>query len=543
MNRFWSTKTIIERCEFVAAILLTLLLLGVHIIFYIHAGPLWRDEVSSLTLATKPTLSQFWKSLPLDPFPASYFLLLRGWSAIGFANHDVTLRGLGLLIGLSILAALWLTCYLIDKSPPLWPLALFAFNPLVLEGGDSLRPYGFGLIWIVLAFGFIWRIAAGEMWKRILIFAFIAALLSVQSLFTNALMLFAVGVSAAVVLIKANRWRDIWVIISIGAVAASSLLVYLPIIQSTRDWAKIIGNKNDIVGVLAVARDAILDAGTVGMWAWLALGAGLLLLLLLAFCRRLAVIADLKSDRATFGGATVLVCIVATVTFLCAAHYLVFPRYFLPVMAIIALSIHIFWSALPNRFLIRTIGLCLALLVCAASLKSLCQRANTRMTNCDQIAEIVEQRAVPDDLIIVTSFFYGISFQRYYHGDAPWLAVPQVSDFTLHRWDLLREAMAQPDPVPELVLRAEAVLRAGHKVFLVGKLGPSPPERPESFPPAPQTDFGWQMESYLAQWKSELTYWIEHHAVNGRDLSIQDAQPVNPLEGLGLFEVCGWRGD
>jgi hypothetical protein len=176
-------------------------------------------------------------------------------------------------------------------------------------------------------------------------------------------------------------------------------------------------------------------------------------------------------------------------------------------------------------------------------LTALYDGANTRMTNCDQIAASVQERATSDDLVIVTSFLYGISFQRYYHGQAPWLAVPQLSDFSLHRWDLLKQALAGPDPMPDLLARAEKVLRDGHKIFLVGKLGPAPPEQPQSFPPAPQTEFGWQMEPYLAQWKSELTFWIEHHAVHGNDLSIQDAQPINPLERLGLFEVSGWRGD
>ena len=86
---------------------------GFHIVFFLHAGPLWRDEISSLALATKPSFIEFWKSLPLDPFPATYFLVLREWSAIGFANNDLALRALGLLIGSAILVALWVSCYLI----------------------------------------------------------------------------------------------------------------------------------------------------------------------------------------------------------------------------------------------------------------------------------------------------------------------------------------------------------------------------------------------------------------------------------------------
>src|SRR5207237_7834622 len=161
--------------------------------------------------------------------------------------------------------------------------------------------------------------------------------------------------------------------------------------------------------------------------------------------------------------------------------------------------------------------------------------------NCDKIAIALDQRATSEDVIVVTSFLYGVSFQRYYHGEASWQTVPQVADFSLHRWDLLKAAMAQPDPVPDLLSRAETVLRNGHKLFLVGKLGPPPPEQPEPLPPAPQSEFGWQMEPYVQHWKAELTYWIEHHAIHGTELPVDDSHLVNPLERLGAFEVSGWR--
>ncbi len=136
MKRSWSGKTIFERGELALAIFMTLILIGFHVIFFLHAGPLWRDEISSLTLATKPSFAEFWRFLPFDPFPASYFLLLRSWHAIGLGESDLQLRVLGLLIGLSLIGAFWFSCYSIDKSPPLWPLALFALNPLTLEAGD-----------------------------------------------------------------------------------------------------------------------------------------------------------------------------------------------------------------------------------------------------------------------------------------------------------------------------------------------------------------------------------------------------------------------
>jgi hypothetical protein len=251
---------------------------------------------------------------------------------------------------------------------------------------------------------------------------------------------------------------------------------------------------------------------------------------------------QLQHDWLLFAGVTFLIAAVLMVGFLSAAHYLVFPRYFLPAMCVIGLCIHVFWHALPNRVSVRVVSLILAVLVSASSLARLSEQAHMRMTDCDQIANAIAKRATSDDLIIVSSFLYGVSFQRYYDGAAPWVAIPPVGDYSLHRWDLLKEAMAHPDPMPQLLSRAQSVLSSGHRIFLVGKLGPPPGQPPEQFAPAPQTEFGWHMEPYLAEWKAELAYWIEHHAVHGAPISIDNSQPVNPFEFLGGFEVSGWRG-
>ena len=534
-------STTLKRCEVVVAILLTLVLIVFHVVFLFHAGSLWRDEISSLALATKPTFSEFWQSLKFDPFPAIYFLVLRIWDAAGFGHSNLDLRCLGLFVGVSLIIALWLACYLIDKSPPLWPLTLFAFNPLALEAGDSLRPYGFGLIWIALAFGLIARITFGDRTKTIGVCALIAAVLSVQSNFTNALILFSIVTGSVVVILAKRTWSKIFLILGIGAAAAISLLPYLPILSATGDWSKILAGKNDVASVTTVARDAIASAGPIAEWIWLALFSAIIIVALFAALVRKSSDAGLARDRMVFATIVLLVAAVGTVGFLCAAKYLVFPRYFLGVFITGALCINLFWNALPNRTAIRALSLCLVLIVAVTSLRPLLEQARTRMTNVDKIAAALDQRAAAEDLIIVTSPLYGISLRRYYHGQASWMTLPPIEDLTLHRWDLMKQAMTQPDPVPNLVSRAKTVLQSGHKTFLVGKLGPAPSTEPESLPPAPESQFGWQLEAYTNQWKSELTYWFEHHALHGTNVTVDQDEFVNPLEQLGLFEISGLR--
>lgn len=529
-----------KRFEFAVAVLLTIGLIAAHLVFFVHAGPLWRDEISSLALATKPTLSEFWQSLRFDPFPVGYFFLLRIWNAIGLSQGDLQLRALGLLIGLGLLAAIWIASYAADKSAPLWPLALFGFNPLALETGDSLRPYGFGLIWIVLAFGLIARIAIGNPKKITIICGFVAAILSVQSNFTNALILFAIICGAALVLLKNRAWSKILLVLGIGATAAISLLPYLPIMKATTEWSKILANENHFWNVIAVARDAIASSGVVSEWVWVAIAAAVVVAVLVVLVRNRPTERS-DRDRIMFAAVVLFVAVAVTIGFLCAAKYLVFPRYFLAVIAISGLCLNNFWNAIPNRTAIRAVGLGLALIVTITSVRPLFALAQTRMTNCDQIAATLEQRAAAEDLIIMTSPLYGISFQRYYHGSASWVTLPPIEDLTLHRWDLIKQTIAKPDPVPELVARAQNVLQSGHRIFLVGKLGPAPATEPESLPPAPQSQFGWNMEAYTTQWKSELTYWFEHHALHGTNIPLDEKQLVNPLEQLGLFEVSGLR--
>jgi hypothetical protein len=106
MNRL---GRIARTIEFTVAGLLTLEVLILHFNVMQHVGPLWRDEISSLRVATMPTWGGLWSSLVYDPVPALFFGILRLWNWLFAGATDESLRYLGLLVGAGIVAAIWLT--------------------------------------------------------------------------------------------------------------------------------------------------------------------------------------------------------------------------------------------------------------------------------------------------------------------------------------------------------------------------------------------------------------------------------------------------
>src|SRR4029077_1661219 len=133
---------------------------------------------------------------------------------------------------------------------------------------------------------------------------------------------------------------------------------YLPIMKATSEWSQILANENDFVGVIAVARDAIATSGVVSEWTWVALMTVLICAGFVALIRNRPA-DDRMRGQVIFAAVVFFVAAAGTIGFLCAVKYLVFPRYFLAVLAVGALCVNIFWNAIPQQTTIRAMGLCL----------------------------------------------------------------------------------------------------------------------------------------------------------------------------------------
>ena len=442
----------------------TALVIYLHIVFGMHAGALWRDEVSSLEVATMRTFAELWSNLCFDSIPALFFLVLRVVAVVSTSLSDGALRVFGVSIGLLILGTIWLNARSLRLGFPLLSLALIGLNPMVIRYGDSIRAYGLGIILMLLALGAMFRLVESFTPGRAAI-AGLAAVLSVQCLYHNSVLLFAICLGAAAVAMRRRRIKETLVVLGIGGIAAASLLPYVPTFRRVHSWNFI---------WQAPFTPAELWR-TFGSWleitAWAVLFALVLVGGLWALVRRPASVNDeARADRTLFGFATLFIGTVSYGVFISVLGYLTQPWHYIAFLAFAATCFEMVLASIWTRevsFLVRG---AFALAIMSAGAYPAWEALQIRQTNVDIVAAQLQREAAPGDLILINRFHYGISFRRYYHGAANYETIPPIEDLRTHRGDLLKRQMMSSAPMAPVLQRMEDTLRSGHTIWLIGPL-------------------------------------------------------------------------
>lgn len=165
--------------------------------------------------------------------------------------------------------------------------------------------------------------------------------------------------------------------------------------------------------------------------------------------------------------------------------------------------------------------------------------ARGRQTNIDLIAAELRLHAKPNDLILVHPWYYGISFEWYYHGEAPWTTIPPLEDHRFHRYDLLKAKMQMENPIQPVLDRVASTLQSGHRIWLVGWI-PLDGNPPPDMRPAPNNQWGWFDEGYSQVWGDKTGYFIATHATHGAVVMAPSTNCVNQFENLPVVLVSGW---
>jgi hypothetical protein len=534
-----------KKLEWIAACLLTALALFLHVSRFQHAGGLWRDEAAAVGLATQPTLGEVYRTFPHEAFPLLFPLAIRTWAAVT-GGSDAALRAFGLLVGIGILGALWWNAWSLRRSPPLLSLALLGGSPALLQFGDAIRGYGLGTLFLLLAFGGLAAViggGAGVAAPGRRIGALLAALLAAHCLIPDWALLAALGLAAALSLLWLGRRRDAILVLGGGLAVALSLLPYAGPLLAAREWNAVVTSPSPVgpralLGGLAEVAGAPLPAVK---WVWL------LALALAALGGIRALVSrgpegEPGRGLALFGLLAILLGSAGCFAFLAVLRYDPRPWYYLPLLALLASAGDLLLAGLgssPGRRLAVAVGtLALGVLLFPPARGA----AVERQTNVDLVAGIVARAAAPGDLVLVNPWYNGISFARYYHGRAPWLTLPEITDHRFHRYDLLKARMASPRSIDDVEEALGATLAAGHRVWVVGGLHlPKPGRRPPVLPPAPGSRWGWFDVPYAVTWSQQTGVFLGEHATGVQAVDVPVSDSVSAYERLRLLVFDGWR--
>ena len=536
LRHFGEATPGLRHSNWIAAALVTLFATYLHVLFFLNAGGMWRDEAAFVHLSLLSSLSDVWQILGFDHCPILMPLAVRAWSATAsLGNTDPGLRVLGLYVGLFLLLTFWLASWIMRGGAPLLAVTLAGLNVTIIRAGDSLRGYGLGSALAVLTLAVIWRLASRPS-LTVFSCAVAAAVLSVQALYQNAFCVFAACCGGFVLCAVERRWRDTLPIFAVGAAAAVSLLPYIPLIIRAQDWYvlnKIGFRFSHAWKVFSVTTGSPLTGFT---WVWVALWIGALAAAIYVLFRRRDRLPN--QSLILFAGTSLVLAAAGYAFFLKLADFATHPWYYVPLMAFSAVCLDaIFFTAW--RWARPAAMIFTALTISATFLFEL-PVLKCRQTNVDLIAARLSTEVAASDYVIVHPWYCGVTFERYYKAAAPWTTLPPLEDHGVHRFDLFKAKIQTKDPIAPVIDGITSTLQSGNRVWLVGEMPLSEEPLPE-IRPAPNNPWGWFADDYSFYWGVQVTQFLSAHCQRSAVVIDPSKICVNPYEKLPVAVLTGWK--
>ena len=532
-----------------------------------NAGPLWRDETNTVNLAHMPSLGGIWHNMQFDSCPLLWPLLVRGCGMLGLTNGDMGIRILGLGMGLFFLTSLWLCQRWLGGRTPILSIALLGGLPAFIFVVGANRAYGLAGCLLVLSFGKIWRVLESPTKSRIFSAGFIC-LLFAQCVYYDVIFLGAMLAAGALVGIRRQQWKILWMMAGIGLVAAASLFIYSPIMHPSSEylsfWRSPFFDATTLwtgLGDALAARSSANPDGANGpqIWIWIALLlAGIIVAVIMQRTRvrqrSKPEVASKnanpdRSDLALFCVTSVVLGIIGYIGFLLKLQFFVQPWYYVEILILCAISLDgilsASWPALRPWGLARIGFLVMMMILNAVPAWA---EAHTRRSNLDVVAAFLSHNASVGDLIVVQEAWEGITFNRYYRGQAQWLSVPPIDSHEVHRIDLVMAEMNQPEAMAPVLRAITNTLTSGHHVWVVGSMpiarSKDAPPGPTPLPPRPpEMPTRWWVGSYLYWWNQQATTLLLDHAQQEKAETIAAPGPVNHFEDVSVVRFTGYKPD
>ena len=528
-----------RRLPAAAAGFLTLAAIFLNVQAALSAGALWRDEANTVALANLRTTGDVWKNLQFDSFPVLWLAVVRIFSALSGSGNDTAFRTLGLVLGLTLIGALWINARAFGYRFPVAALALFAVAPSVIRWGDSMRAYGLGMVLILFTISAIWRFVGWPAGGRLML-ATLCAILSVHTIYYNSVLLLAVCAGAVVVCLRRRRPPVAAAVIGIGFVSALSLIPYVQVIHAAKGW-------NALVRIPVYTfewftsrlLETLLPGGWWALPVWVVAFVVCMSIGVFAITRRGVHLSEDQRDAILFASVMLGVGSAGSFVFLRTLSYATQPWYYLTLLLVVAVAIDvILGTAAASKRSLGTLSVAAIIVGGSTALAGSTQLAS-RLTNADTVAQQLRRISRSGDVILVNPWYYGVSFERYYRGQARWQTLPAIPFHAFHRYDLVMNAANDSTNAAmsaDLDDAKRALIR-GSTVFVVGKFPrASTDQRSNKRPRYAAAD--WDLNR---RWAAELADWIRLHASSSVAVRLDSKQPISRYEAMTITAVRGWR--
>ncbi len=529
-------KNWLARPDYILALATTALVIFLHVCLTPNVGGLWRDEANTVNLATLPTLGAILEHLDNDSFPLLFAGIVRYWSKF-FGSGDDSLRVLGLGIGLGGVAAIWLNARLFGLKFPFWSLLLIGANPLVIRYGDSVRAYGLGMMFLLLMVGTVWRLSQSPTLRNFLL-ATAISVLAVHSIYYNAVLLFALGVGGCVSALFGKRWLAAGAVLGVGAIAAVTMLPYLPKLLHASNWNFLVQYPFTVPFMWTRIMELFGSPHWAGLIFWPCLVAIALAIAATTLCRRER--AE-RRDLVIFCLVSLLVGIVAYTAFLKLLSYYTQVWYYMALATFIAACIDPLLYPAESRVWIwmRGAGAGIFLIANTATASKI---VALRHTNIDLAVKSIQAMAAPEDFIILTRWECGVTMDRYYKGPAAWTTIPPLVDFHFQDYGPILAQMREEAPLQPVFEKVEQTLRGGHQVWILGSiLLPRPGQATPVLKRVTDADPSWRgSPAFYQMWVAQFSEMIMAHQTQIKSVPLSPEDRA-PFEELPLRVVAGWR--
>lgn len=535
-------NTFCTHTEWALALLLTAVVTGLILYQSVQAGGLWRDECGVVQMARMASISEMADYFTLESFPLAYHLLMRLYTGF-FGTSDTVMRIYGLCVGLMMVAALWWSARKNGGTLPLLSLAILGVNPAFIVWGTTVRGYGLGCVGIVMTCALFARMLHAPS-RAILVGAFAASLLAIHCLLYNVALLPVLGLSAALILARprqsATSWS--WQIVGILGFCALSLLPYVSSYQRGTAWAAIVKQTPSLEWLWG---DFVRAVGLPSPWvaaAWL----GLALITLVGLVIHQS--GTTARDRTPLCNVSWYAILAAPASLGCFFVFLLIlgygprPWYYLALVSLLAVMTDLAHTGLRNVLWFRILRIVMVLSALMALPIATLPALGQRQTNMDLVVQKLNREVVSGDYILVNPWYYGVSFNWYYRGQAPWSTLPVLGDHRIHRYDLLQAAIKSPNPNKTAMESMMNTLQSGHRVWVVGGIPLlQQGQQPVWLAPSSSTFPGWSEGEYSYAWGTQAAHLLQNTATQGNSISVPLKQKVNVFETVDLLMFQGWK--